>query len=109
MENGEELNILLQTEDELQRGRCQVKKDYSEQGLMDSCFQRVQEQTTRYPQEGGGDGGEIRMKQRILEEAEEKNVKHLSEKNLSKQKNKLQNKFMDSNRNETGCRARCTQ
>lgn len=97
MENGEELNISLQTEDELQRGRCQVKKDYSEQGLKYSCFQRVQEQTT--PQEGGGDGGEIRMKQRILEEAEEKNVKHLSEKNLSKQKNKLQTKFMDSNRN----------
>lgn len=107
MENGEELNISLQTEDELQRGWCQVKKDYSEQGLKHSCFQRVQEQTT--PQEGGGDGGEIRMKQRILEEAEEKNVKHLSEKNLSKQKNKLQTKFMDSNRNETGCRARCTQ
>lgn len=97
MENGEELNISLQTEDELQRGRCQVKKDYSEQGLKHSCFQRVQEQTT--PQEGGGDRGEIRMKQRILEEAEEKNVKHLSEKNLSKQKNKLQTKFMDSNRN----------
>lgn len=99
MENGEELNISLQTEDELQRGRCQVKKDYSEQGLKHSCFERVQEQTT--PQEGGGDGGEIRMKQRILEEAEEKNVKHLSEKNLSKQKNKLQTKFMDSNRNCT--------